>query len=755
MGDAGQLVTSVTYDFNTGLVKTATDENGQTATITYNPDNLRVVRTDAANGAWATTEYNDAAFPYFVKQTGSLDAARSVSSWSYSNGRGQGFRSRSQTAGGYLSSDVEFDIMGRPVKSYNPYTAASLADERPSGIKFSEVVQRDGLGRTLQSRLPDDTVVAALYDGLVATATDQAGKQRRQLADALGRTIRVDEPDAGGNLGAVGSPVQPSFYEYDGNDNLTKVIQSDGTVTQERLFKYDSLSRLTHERQVEATATLNDAGVKIGAGGVWTGVYKYDNESLLTEGVDARGVKTSFTYDGLNRVSTVAYTGETGYQTPNVTYTYDETESGFYNNGRLTRVQTAADAAYGTPETIQNYRYDNIGQVVKHIQSIGNQTYSLEYGYNLAGQLISEKYPSGKIVNMTVDDFGRLSTVADAQRTYLNGVSFNDRGLLSQINLGNGTNEQFSYNDRFQMTSQSLLKGAEVLTKYDYGYGEVNLSDGSIDATKNNGQLGRIESFIGANKQAQQRFGYDELGRLKESAEYRGDNGSLTYKQKFDFDRFGNLYRKAASNPTSGQANPLPFTPIEDADISKATNRFTAGTTYDEAGQVVNDAKFRDLGFAYDANGRQVKATKTSQPDAWTVYDALGNRVATKINDVWQFMIYDAFGKLVAEYGVSEPPASAGGQGYLAALVFELLHSRVGFYLTESPLVAFAFSHGFLILGKGIGIGGFQKPDRRLLTGDQSNCPVIDRAKYSLISAVFILEFGNCCGQVFEFYFER
>lgn len=139
---------------------------------------------------------------------------------------------------------------------------------------------------------------------------------------------------------------------------------------------------------------------------------------------------------------------------------------------------------------------------------------------HLAGQLVSEKYPSGKIVNMTVDDFGRLSTVADSQRTYLSGITINNQGLLSQINLGNSTNETFSYNDRFQMTSQSLMRGAEVLQRYDYSYGQTDLATGNIDPTKNNGQIGKIEGFIGANKQWSQRFGYDELGRLSEARDH-------------------------------------------------------------------------------------------------------------------------------------------------------------------------------------------------------------------------------------------
>ncbi|MGH9949211.1 MAG: RHS repeat domain-containing protein, partial [Pyrinomonadaceae bacterium] len=90
---------------------------------------------------------------------------------------------------------------------------------------------------------------------------------------------------------------------------------------------------------------------------------------------------------------------------------------------------------------------------------------------------------------------------------------------------------------------------------------------------------------------------------------------------------------------------------------------FTTDTTYNEAGMVTADDKFRDMAFSYDANGRMVKATRSETPDAWTVYDALGNRVAAKVDDVWRFSIYDAFGKLVAEYGQADE--GVGGVSYL------------------------------------------------------------------------------------------
>ncbi len=109
----------------------------------------------------------------------------------------------------------------------------------------------------------------------------------------------------------------------------------------------------------------------------------------------------------------MVYSGEVGYQTPQVTYTYDEprndaNQNPYYNNGRLTKVRTAASTNEETPETVQTYDYDKVGQVVNHTQSIGNQSYNLQYGYNLAGQLVSEKYPSGKVFNFAVDAAGRL-----------------------------------------------------------------------------------------------------------------------------------------------------------------------------------------------------------------------------------------------------------------------------------------------------------------------------------------------------------
>src|SRR5215207_6657960 len=88
------------------------------------------------------------------------------------------------------------------------------------------------------------------------------------MANALGRLVRLDEPDENGNLGPTASPVQKTEYEFDVFGNLTKVIQG----IQQRTFNYDSLSRLRSATNVES-GTVS---------------YHYDDNSNLIVKTDPR-----------------------------------------------------------------------------------------------------------------------------------------------------------------------------------------------------------------------------------------------------------------------------------------------------------------------------------------------------------------------------------------------------------------------------------------------------------------------------------
>jgi RHS repeat-associated protein len=218
------------------------------------------------------------------------------------------------------------------------------------------------------------------------------------------------------------------------------------------------------------------------------------------------------------------------------------------------------------------------------------------------------------------------------------------------------------------------MKGTAVLQQYNYAYGQMELSSGIVNAAKNNDQLARVESFFeensqtGNTKQWEQRFGYNELGRISDVQEYQGTTGNQTYAHRFTYDRFGNQYRRKVDQSSNVPANielASGILPIEirqstdllgnNADIDKETNRFNTSTTnivYDESGNVIRDEKFRQLNYQYDANGRMIKVSNLAdQVIGESVYDGLGQRVATKVGDVWKTFVYDISGQIVAEYG--------------------------------------------------------------------------------------------------------
>src|SRR5690242_3625596 len=116
--------------------------------------------------------------------------------------------------------------MGRVFKTSNPFRPL-----RPESAIWTTRTF-DELGRSLSVTTPDNAVVNTSYNGNSVTVTDQAGKPRKTVTDALGRLTDVYEDPAGVSY--------QTTYAYDVLDNLVKVIQG----TQQRFFMYDSLKRL-------------------------------------------------------------------------------------------------------------------------------------------------------------------------------------------------------------------------------------------------------------------------------------------------------------------------------------------------------------------------------------------------------------------------------------------------------------------------------------------------------------------------------
>ena len=568
------------------------------------------------------------------------------------------------SANGWAVRDIEYDSIGRVLRTGNPYyctTEYGTCAINSANLWTSKTY--DHLGRVTQVTRPrgDDanpslTVSAqATYVGNTFTFTNEADGERRQIIDALGRVIRLDEPNSSGSLGSEASPNQATSYQFDVLDNPVKITQG----SQNRYFKYDSLSRMIREFQVEqvANASYNLSDTLTGNSS-WTRKLEYNADGLVTHAYDARGVQTDFYYDGLNRITLIDYSDST----PDARYFYDSQAlpSGAPSFTRGSSNGRVVAMTYGSAISVTGtyFGYDVMGRVNVQRQVTGSTTYSLAYTYNLGGLLATETYPSGRVLTHSYDNAGRPSQINDATITYVSSLSYAaSRGLLSET-WGNGAVHSIAYNNALQLSQIKLKQsssGAE-LQRYDYLYGQVTQSNGSVDMSKNRGQIARIDGVINGSgtKEWEQRFSYDEMGRLATAAEYQqGTGGTPTWQQQFTYDRYGNRFQSG-----SGNSGPMTYVSVVSSDITASTNRFISSgstpITYDNAGNITQDTKFRSMNYTYDANGRQISASAIGgSPSQTSVYDCAGQRVQTTSGGVTRTMVYDAFGQQIADYNGS------------------------------------------------------------------------------------------------------
>ena len=468
------------------------------------------------------------------------------------------------------------------------------------------------------------------YGAAVTAITDPAGKVRTLSRDALGRLVQVTEdPGTGTHLD------EDTTYAYDPLDNLVKVTQG----SQSRSFVYSSLSRLR-------SASNPESG---------TSSYTYDDVGNLLTRADARGIVTTFGYDDLQRILTKGYSDTT----PDVTYLYYTSTTP--NIGQLQSMKSSAATS--------SYVYDALGRVTSQSQTIAGHpdTFTFTNMYFLNDALKSQTYPSGKMVNYTVDTAGRVTEVSTDATTYadMTGGSkpaYTADGRLFQMKLGNNLWETRDYRPpnmitRFKLgtssagTSDSPGTSERLELGYDY------------HDTQNNGNL-QSHTINRAGSSWTQNYGYDAVNRLETAVEVNGFN------RTFEYDRYGNRWLASNTGMTYAESHE-PQSNVFNA----ATNRMNTTPTidYDAAG---NQDKYSPWALVYDAENRLTSMTKMPGIPSIVVgegtyaYDGEGRRV----KKVWTppggaaeetYFVYDPVGNLAAEYGTGTAPAS--GTSYLFA----------------------------------------------------------------------------------------
>ena len=535
-------------------------------------------------------------------------------------------------------------------RSYNPYRTTS--DETYGWTDTTY----DGLGRATRvetfDRFGASTVaVTTAYAGNGTTVTDQAGKVRRSITDGLGRLVRVDEPEANGNLGAVTAPIQPTSYVYDVLDDLAKVTQGGQT----RFFMYDSLKELIRasnpEQNTNASIALTDP---LTGNSQWSMKYVYDANSNLSQKVDPRNITCNYVYDALNRVTSRSYIGDPS-NTPAVTYSYDALPV-LYSKGRLTQVSSSVS-------TLDYLEYDQLGRVKQTRQTTAGgdaSGYTTSYGYNLAGEMISEIYPSGKEIKTSYDSAGRVGQVsryiaAVFDKTYASTFSYAAHGATKSFQLGNSKWEHTNFNSRVQPLQIGLGTSDtnSSILQLDYGYGATN---------SNNGNVLSQTITIGVTVMTQS-YGYDALNRLSSASE------GPAWSQTYDCDRYGNRAVRVGSYIPTPALTPQSVNSTDFSAFSQSTNKIIrSGFGYDSAGNLTSDPTTAANAMVDDAENRQISYTKTGVTTTYS-YDGDGRRVKKVDSTGTIIFVYNAGGQLIAEYHSDPvpPPAGGGGTSYLTS----------------------------------------------------------------------------------------
>jgi RHS repeat-associated protein len=426
-------------------------------------------------------------------------------------------------------------------------------------------------------------------------------------------------PMAGGSNGSAS--LDPSVASTTTNiyDPYGRLLQATAG-QQTRTYIYDGLGRLT------TVATPETGGLPVTYTYTDFGAIAQKEEPRVVPGTNTP-ITTTYSYDGLNRVKTVTYNDSV---TPNETYTYNAPNSANNTGGRLASVTNGVET--------KSYQYDVMGRITQCLETIGANSYTVNYAYTADGQVSSITYPSQLKVNYSYDQIGHLTQVGTAAQNVLtiNSSDYTAAGAPLAVTYGNNVKATFAYNNQLQ---QTLIQyggpaPAAPLFSLTYSYGGAT-DNGQIQGITDNVVPSRSTSYV-----------YDALGRLQ-SAQTVDQASPGTWRLDYAYDRYGN---RLSQSPAGGAGSmPPSFTSVD-----PATNHVQGmGVVYDAVGNIVSDGLNN---FQFDANNHLVATNST--PGLGNLSTSLGyGPDGMLVNKNGTLFIY-ANGSLVAEYANGAAPAS-------------------------------------------------------------------------------------------------
>ncbi len=473
---------------------------------------------------------------------------------------------------------------------------------------------------------------------------DQDGKLATELKreyDTLGRLWKV--------ISAVNGSNAPFVFEHDTEDRLIVDRDPQGN---SRHSNYNSLGQLieTVDRASNSTTyapSADDTIAQVQAANRATTSYQsngfgqtieeispdrgttkygYDEAGNLKVRTDAKGIVTNYSYDALNRLTSIIYPGNTS---ENASFSYDNSQNDNKGVGLLT--------SYSNDSGSTTIQYDKLGRVTQQNDTIADWSFNTRYNHDAMSRVTRITYPSGRIVNYTRDIMGRINKIttqndAEAElQTLVSEIQYRPFGGIESMQYGNGIIQNYSYDLDGRL--QSIIAT---------GIGNIRSEFYSYDL---NGNVSGITDNLHANKD--RTFLYDKLSHLSDERYSEGE-------REYQYDEVGNrtrkLWTKSDESVTTTSNEYVP-------DSNRITQANGKTWHIDAAGNTIKVDDGQQL-FTYNHANRLKTYTEDGILKGTYYYNALGQRVRT--NKVAEHLLhYDQQGRYLSETNVN-----SNGIGY-------------------------------------------------------------------------------------------
>ncbi|HKS38751.1 MAG TPA: toxin TcdB middle/N-terminal domain-containing protein, partial [Verrucomicrobiae bacterium] len=497
----------------------------------------------------------------------------------------------------------------------------------------------DATQREVRSINPDGSVETTVYEPLVTRSYDanqsdpgspHFGASMSHFEDGLGRLVRVDEIVRINDDGTRASTPNTwtTRYEYDLNDQLTRITDSQGNV---KSMSYDGLTRKIF---------MNDPDRGLMR-------YVYDDASNLIETTDAKAQKITYTYDGANRLLSEDYHDDnarlpgfdpsqpiTPLNRPDVACFYDTPVAGLdIGNGTTTTGRnTVGMLSYVWDLTgEEHYSYDTRERTTNVVKRVidplhgGLVSYRTGYASDSLNRLTTVLYPDDDFVQYEYNErsLGKRIT-GGPNGSIISNMLYSPAGQLTLVEYGNGVQTTSAYDTNLRLNQIRTRQPQRGLEHVAFLY--------EFDPASNVRSIGdlRPNSSIldGSPRRNNQTVDYDDLYRMtavRYSFNVPGtplrNDGEIQYR----YDRIGNMLAQTSNIPHFAQG-------LSVTDLGAMAYGGAAGST-GRLGRQPNDPpgphaltqirnpKSESRNYNYDANGNmlEIDGLKT----AWDFDDRL------------------------------------------------------------------------------------------------------------------------------------